>query len=279
MLNTAFEERALAPGQGALRVSAVAGRSTVVEARASNPLKLLVPQHQGQSAWVYTTGFGGGMLSCDCIDLSVHVESEACAFLGTQASTKIYKRSQPQDKAQQFMDMTVDSQACLISLPDPVACFTDANFEQRQDFHLHNSSSLFAVDWFSAGRMARGESWDMHHLSSRLRYFVDGRLMVEDPMHLRSHSPALRSLQNIAVFGTTLIVGERMQPILHALSADIDAQAMKAECPSIESYSPIEGGIMWRFAATSIDHMYERIYSYVDLLADVCGDKPWRRRP
>ena len=279
MPNSLDSVQCLTAGQGALRVSAHAGVSTVVQARASNPLKLLVPQHQGASAWIYTTGFGGGMLSCDHIQMDVRLDQSACAFLGTQASTKIYKRKHPQDQARQDLRFTLDDHATLISLPDPIACFTDADFKQTQDFNLTAHSNLFALDWFSAGRMARGESWHMHQLASRLRYFSDDTLILEDPLVLRAQGPGLRSLRGLAVCGTALIVGEQMQQIISLLQQDIDAHTLNTAGNSFESYSLIPGGLLWRFAARSIDHMYERIYTYVDTLSDLCGDKPWRRRP
>src|SRR5204862_7713297 len=78
-------------GDAVLAVSMVHGLSAATTAWARSPLKLLTPRSRGESVWAYTSSFGGGMVAGDRTRLEVTIDAGARCFLGTQASTKIYR--------------------------------------------------------------------------------------------------------------------------------------------------------------------------------------------
>jgi urease accessory protein len=153
-------------GEARLHVGHVAGRSAVVSSQARSPLRLLTPRARGESVWAYTSSFGGGMVAGDCTRLNVTVDAGARCFLSTQASTKIY-RNPASLPCSHETHATVREDALLILAPDPVQCFADSSYEQRQHFTLAEAANLLLVDWFSAGRTARGERWSFRRYVSR----------------------------------------------------------------------------------------------------------------
>src|ERR1041385_1385457 len=172
-------------GEAQLHVGSVAGCSAVLRSRARNPLRLLTPRARGESVWVYTSSFGGGMVAGDRTRLEVTVDAGARCFLGTQASTKIY-RNPARLPCSHDLVVRVGEEALLILAPDPVQCFAESSYEQRQHFALAAAANLLLVDWRSAGRTARGERWRFRRYSSRNEVERGRRKLLIDALRLDS---------------------------------------------------------------------------------------------
>ena len=266
---------------GELHVATVQQKSAVLTARAGNPLKLLIPQQNAQAVWAYTTSYGGGIVSGDDIRLDVKVDRDARLFCGTQASTKVFKQRDPHEITRQQLTATCADKSVLVSLPDPVVCFAGAVFEQSQIFHCTKTSSLLAVDWFTAGRIARGERWAFNSLTSRMQLWIDDQLVLDDPLQLRdeaAHLSITRRMQQFNIFGSVILVGPEMHPLCERLEQRLHA-ALRPQARVLESVSPITGGCVWRFAAEDIDEMQSLLFSHVDDCKNAMGGDPWRRRP
>jgi urease accessory protein len=82
-----FQER----GRASLEVDRIFNESTVTGAYATSPMKLLTPRARGDCVCTYATNFGGGLVAGDQTRLEIRVGKRARCFLGTQASTKIYR--------------------------------------------------------------------------------------------------------------------------------------------------------------------------------------------
>ncbi|KAI7894672.1 urease accessory protein UreD [Mucor mucedo] len=79
----------------------------------------------------------------------------------------------------------VENEATLLVIPDPVTCFRDASFQSRQEFKLQDDTSqLVLLDWFTSGRITRGENWSFRHYSSRIDIRVGQKLVIKDAMVL-----------------------------------------------------------------------------------------------
>jgi len=80
----------------------------------------------------------------------------------------------------QRLDVSVAAGGALFLLPDPVTCFRDATYHQRQTFHLVPGASAALLDWYTSGRRARGEEWAFAKYYSANEVFVDGVLTARD---------------------------------------------------------------------------------------------------
>jgi urease accessory protein UreH len=153
-------------GRASLEVQFVSGESAVTSSYATNPLKLLTPRSRGQSVWAYTSSFGGGLVAGDQTRIDLQIGAGSRCFLGTQASTKIYRNPAALPSGHETQ-ATLESGSLLVFAPDPVQAFAGSTYTQRQEFRLASDASLVLLDWFTSGRAARGEHWEFNRFQSR----------------------------------------------------------------------------------------------------------------
>ncbi|MEE9405743.1 MAG: urease accessory protein UreD [Algisphaera sp.] len=170
-------------GAGYLEVQQVGGRSVLTGCHAAAPLKLLTPRRRGGTAWVYQSSFGGGLVAGDTFRLYADLHEQTTTVLTTQAATKVFHQ-QDGVGAEQNLQATVSNAATLIVAPDPLTCFANAMYLQRQSFDLAPDASLVLLDWLTCGRVARGERWSFDRYESRNVIRIDGEEIVFDRLVL-----------------------------------------------------------------------------------------------
>ncbi|KAI8379858.1 urease accessory protein UreD [Choanephora cucurbitarum] len=197
------------PGKGILICHCYHDQTKFERIHAQYPLKFIpTTGHAERLAVVYMLSYGGGVISGDQFDIDIEVKKNAILLLMTQGNTKIFKDRLHQQQwlaslqdqrptfqfthsvekvapSVQTIQSVVQSNATLLVLPDPVTCFRDSSFESRQDFRLEDTSAqLVLLDWFTSGRMTRGENWSFRHYSSRIGVRIGSRLVIKDAMVL-----------------------------------------------------------------------------------------------
>jgi urease accessory protein len=267
-------------GDAALTVSMIHGLSAATTAWARSPLKLLTPHARGDTVWAYTSTFGGGMVAGDRTRLEVTVDAGARCFLGTQASTKIYRNPARLLCSHKLVAKIAD-EALLILAPDPVQCFAESSYEQRQHFVLAPTASLLLVDWLSAGRTARGERWNFRRYLSRNEVEREGKKLLIDALSLDSHAGALDSkfrggrfncLATVALFG----------PNLAAFAKEIlgwcNAQTISPKGSLVFAASSVQEGALLRFAGTSVEEVGRAIRERLGFVGKLLNGNPWERK-
>lgn len=244
------------------------------------PLKLLSPRLQQDGvAIVYMITYGGGLVSGDCISLSVNIEQDAQLVFLSQGSTKVFK-ARPGVRAavpttsrapdatapltQQRLDVCVAAGGALYLLPDPVTCFRDAAYHQIQTFRLARGASAALLDWYTSGRRARGEEWAFARYYSVNEVFVDGTRSARDVVLLEgtdtgvvaSCPAAARGAQLLpqrtladrmgpyACYATLLLYGPRLQGVVRTLEDRMRAATVfqvKEPLDVLWSLSPVRG--------------------------------------
>lgn len=268
----------LRSGTGRLAVRLVEGASSVTASDATDPLKLLVSTPRGRCAWAYTTTYGGGLLAGDRIHLSVDVEAGARLFLGTQASTKIY-RSPEGLASSQHLSLRAGAGAVVVGLPDPVTPFADALHVQDQRLDLAADASLVWLDGVTSGRAARDERWLFTRHRSALRLTVGGTVKAIDAIDL---APGLRPVaercDGVGAMATLLIGGPAFADRCATLSElvngrDLDRLPLAAVCP-------LAGwGVLVRLAAAERESLERLVRELLGDLRPLIDDDPWERRP
>jgi urease accessory protein len=132
------------------------------------PIKFINPRSEGGSCQVYVSNYGGGLVDGDAIRMRVECLAGARLYLGTQASTKIYKGA-GRDGCLQETVGTVHADALAVICPDPVVPFADSRYRQTQSWEVHPRGELIVMDWLQPGRSARGEVFAYKSLRSELR--------------------------------------------------------------------------------------------------------------
>ena len=269
-----------ADGQAALGVSLVHGLSAATTAWARSPIKLLTPRSRGDSVWAYTSSFGGGMVAGDRTRLEVTIDAGARCFLSTQASTKVY-RNPNRLPCSHELTAKVGDDALLILAPDPVQCFAESSYEQRQYFALGASGNLVLVDWMSAGRTARGERWNFRRYLSRNEVERAGKKLLIDALLLDSHDGALDSRYRGGRFNclaTVALFGPRLARYAKELLDWCSAQPIAPKADLVFAASPLHEGALLRGAGTSVEEVGRAIHERLGFVRELLNDDPWARK-
>jgi urease accessory protein len=263
-----------------LTVECVSGQSTVTSAFAQNPLKLLTPRSRGQSVWAYTSSFGGGFVAGDETRLDLRIGKDARCFLGTQASTKIY-RNPRQRACGHVTGATIEENALLVFAPDPVQPFANSNYTQRQTFQLGVGAGLVLTDWFTSGRAARGERWAFNHFQSRNDVFISGEQIFVDSISLDAANGSLGSQHGTGrfnCFALLLFVGELLHNAAANMLAEISTRPIQRGANLICSASPVRNGAILRVAGESVEQVGHELHHHLKFVAALLGDDPWARK-
>lgn len=255
-----------------------AGERTVLHtARARSPLKLLLPSNHGRGAWAYVATLGGGLVDGDEVALSVEVDRGACALLGTQSSTKVYRS--PRGTAQNLC-ARVGTGALLAVLPDPVSCFAGARYAQTLDVELEDGdATLVLVDALTCGRAARGERWAFARYASRIRVSRAGRCAIHDATLLDPRHGAIAArMGRLEALATVIAVGARAHEVRERMIAAAASPASRSASRLASVATPLPDVALARVAGSSVEEVGAAVRSLVEPIAAVLGDDPFARR-
>jgi urease accessory protein len=226
---------------------------------------------------VYIATLGGGFVGGDDIGLRAAVTTGARALLTTQASTKVYRSLRP---SRQSVTATVDADALLAVVPDPIVCFADAHFTQAQRYDLHADASLVMVDWMTSGRHAAGERWAFSRYESRFDIRRGAQRIFLDALVLEPNLDSVAGrMGRFDALLTAVITG----PLVVAASADILTHV--AQLPIARGADLVvsaarlrDGGALVRMAGSSVEHMGRALRAHLAFLSPLIGDDVWSRK-
>lgn len=269
--------RAHKKGQGSIVFVRSGERTVLHTAKATSPLRLLLPKNHGNAAWVFLASLGGGLVEGDVVGLDVRVGPSACGLVGTQASTKVYRC--PTGCSEQRTVARVDSDGLLVMVPDPVACFAGARYRQSITVDLAATGSLVLLDAYTAGRTARGERWDLLRYSSRIVLRREGELVVQEAVLLDPQQGDLRArMGRFEAFATIFVMGPRTAALTAAIAAE--ARPLSRRPPVLVSVSPIRGplGVTVRLAGDSAFGVAQAVRETLRPIGALLGDDPFARK-
>ncbi len=265
------------PGCGRLVVARSRDRSVVCRAFATSPLRLLTPSNHGHAAWIFTSSYGGGLVDGDAIAMQTTVGADACAFVSTQASTKVYRS--PHGTRAEMVGEVCDN-GLLILTPDPVVCFAQSRYHQVQRFNLAVGAGLVLLDWVSSGRRESGERWAFDEYVSRTTVRVGGRLLVHDALALRASDGDLAGrLGDYDVLAMALVIGASLESEAAHIVAKVGDQPVRQRSERLLAAAPLEGGgCVLRVAGRSVEDVSYALRGFLDFVPALLGDNPWVRK-
>lgn len=268
-------------GRAHLRCERVAGQTAVTSAFATSPLKLLTPRSRGESVWGYLSSFGGGMVAGDETRLDLRAGPGTRCFVGTQASTKVY-RNPTRRPCSHHIRAEADEGSMLFLAPDPVQSFADSSFSQRQEIFLHPTAGLVLLDWCCSGRVARGERWAFNSYSSRIeifdsssqRLFLDSLLL--DPADGPLDSPM--RLGRFNCLALLLMLGPSLASAAQQILANLAGRSIECRAPLVTSASLVRDGALLRIAGERFEDVARELHTHLAFLPAHLGDDPFARK-
>ena len=266
-----------AAGSAYLTFTRTGPDTVLTRAFATSPAKLIASKGRGSTCWVYAATFGGGLVGGDDIQLRADVTAGARALLTTQASTKVYRSER---RARQSLTATVGANALLAVVPDPIVCFANADFAQKQRYDLHPDASLVMVDWMTSGRHASGERWAFSRYESRFDIRRGSQRVFFDGLVLEPSTDAIAArMGRFDVYVTAIVSG----PLVAAAAADLVSEishspvARSADIVVAAATLP-DGGTLLRMAGTSVEAMGGTLRRRLRFLSPLVGDDLWSRK-
>jgi urease accessory protein len=253
------------------------GRSRVVRAYATSPLRLLTPVNHGRAAWIYASSYGGGLVDGDCVSLEAVVGRGSAAYISTQASTKVYRSfrgTEARVRAQ------VASGALLVVAPDPVVCFAGSRYRQQQTFAVAPDGGLALVDWITSGRRASGERWQFDEYVARTELVVGGRRALCETLTLRAaHGDLPSRLDRFDVLALVVLAGGLLDAHARAIMKRVERTPVSRKARLAMSAAPLRtGGCVVRIAGPSMEETGAVIARVLGFVPDLLGDDPWSRK-
>ncbi|HKY21378.1 MAG TPA: urease accessory protein UreD [Vicinamibacterales bacterium] len=264
-------------GTAYLKFTRNGSETVLTRSFAASPVKVFATKGGRSACWVYTATLGGGFVGGDEIQMTVEVEAGARALLSTQASTKVYRSLRP---ASQKMSATVDAGALLVVMPDPIVCFTSADFLQTQDYALHADANLVVVDWMTSGRHRAGERWAFSRYESRLTITRDARPVFYDALVLESDLDSIvERIGRFEVLLTAVLMGPLVREAASVIQREVLQSTVVKDAGLIVSASPLgKGGTLVRIAGMSVEQVGRVLREYLNFLSPLLGDDPWSRK-
>lgn len=270
------DQFAVRAGQARLEVEMVSGQSAVTSVSASSPMKVLTPVARGRSVWAFTSSFGGGLVAGDETQLEIKVGTGARCFLGTQSSTKIY-RNPAARPCSHATSAVLAADSLLVFAPEPVQAFAESHYTQRQEFHLNDRASLVLLDWFTAGRAARGERWAFAHFNSRNDILINGQRVLVDPILLRS-TGLLKRMGRFDCLATLLLIGAPLQAAARTLAQALAGLPVAKRAAQVCSVSPLRDGVLLRVAGIEVENVRRELQHHLGFVNEWLGDNPFARK-
>lgn len=179
-------------GIAEVTATVVEGRSVLSRLVHASPLRVqpmptAAAQRAGAAAAVIAS-VGGGLLGDDDVSVAVSVDSDATLWIGTQSSTKVYKKrrrpfwtGQSSSKTRVRVEARVAEGGLLVWAPDPTVPYRCSSFASNNVFRIDPGGSLVSVDWVQAGRsrMSGGERWVFDSYTSRTKWVMQGSRIVD----------------------------------------------------------------------------------------------------
>lgn len=270
-----------AAGVARLKAEVVGNVTAVTSVYATQPLRLLVPVVRGSSFLAYLASFGGGCVAGDQTRLDLRLGPGTRGFVGTQSSSKVYRNPEARPTGHRT-SAHLGRGSLLVWAPDPVQAFTDAVYDQQQEFHLDAGAGLVMWDCLSAGRVASGERWAFTRFASRNEIRVEGRTRWLDRQRLDPGDGALEAPYRMGRFNAlalAVVIGEPLRAMSARLLRDMAEEPVARRRASlITTVSPLDDGVLLRVAGEQLESVMHELRRRLTFVASLLGEDPWTRK-
>ena len=190
------------------------------------PLYVQKPFYPEGANWahVYILHPPGGIVSGDCLDISVRAGEGAGVLLTTPGAARVYRARDTLPRQRQHTQLRVEAGACLEWFPLETIVYDGADVEITTDIELAANARCAAWEISCFGLPASGEPFLRGVFNQRYRVLRGGRPVFVDQLSLTDDNRRLMTasagLQGHPVSGFFLI-GPCCGPVDNALTASL----------------------------------------------------------
>ena len=220
------------------------------------------------------------MVAGDETSLDLQLGAGAVCFLGTQASTKIYRNPAGRPCGHRLR-ADLGSGSLLIAAPDPVQAFAGSQYTQHQEFDLAPDANLVLIDWLSSGRVARGERWAFRRFASRNEVRVGGARQWLDSLVLDHEQGPLEAGYRMGRYDCLALVymtGPQVAEGAARWLAEVEAAPVTRLASLLCSASVHRNGHLFRLAGSSAEAVGQHMGRHLKFVSNLLHDDPWARK-
>lgn len=181
-------------------------RTVLAESFSVMPMQAFPPFYPDETgcAYAYLVNPTGGLVGGDRIEIEIAIQEHAHAFVTTPSATKIYRSLGP--FASQEMRVTLKNQAIFEYLPQYIIPFAQSRYFQKTKIQMEEDTRALILDFFTTGRLARGEHLQFEEYRSHTEVEYCGELMLSDRFSLNPSDTDYSSLGFLESFSAAAVL-------------------------------------------------------------------------
>lgn len=161
-----------------LQISLQNQKSVVTDSYFTSPLKIGLPNHQGNRLKVVLMMASAGILKGDTFQYHIRCRQGTKVLLTEQSYTKIFNTGD--GGAARCQNIIVEPEASMYYWPCAVIPFAQSTYDGNTMVHLSRSSEFVYRDILAAGRIGMGEKFAFTHYANNICVKVDDVMVFVD---------------------------------------------------------------------------------------------------
>lgn len=229
--------------------------------------KALYPDTQNpNTAQIYIMSSAGGILQGDKLQIKIKATDNSNGIITTQSATKIYNTEN--HIPNQIIDILVEKNSYLEFIPKQIIPHKSAEFLQKVNLKVDQSSTLVYSETISCGRIAHGEEFDFKSLVFRTKTVNEkDEVLFLDAINIEPKNRK-RVFENLygkkKIFSTVYIISKKFDN--EKLDLEINQLLKKFQIIGGVSQIPYDSGIIVRLLSDSIDEIDEIIFNISNIV-------------
>lgn len=214
------------------------GRTVLADRFQKSPLQVMRPLYidpaMPEVPVVYVMSTGGGIVGGDRLDTNISLGDRAHAVITTQAANRVHRMDV--GYATQTVSLRLGAEAVCEWMPDPLIPYAGSRFQQRLCAQVPEDATLIAADILTAGRVARGETWDLDACVSAVEISRPGGIPIVVDTTLITRDDAAHPLiaGHADAIGTLFVVApgpaEQLVAVMRETAAEFAGAGETVRC-------------------------------------------------
>lgn len=153
-------------------------RTILSQSYSRSPMHVFQPFYPDEAGCAFTHLFNaaGGLVCGDRIEIHITLNEDAHVFATTPSATKIYRSTG--ESASQEMEITVRRGGIFEYLPCYVIPFANSSYRQKTKLTMEENTTALLIDFFTTGRLARGEHLQFDQYTNLMEVEYCGELIL-----------------------------------------------------------------------------------------------------